>query len=173
MTPITRFVPVAAAFCLFACATTPEPVAPAPAPAPEPAPVVVPSVPAFTPPPPPAEPVKSAKTKPKPAKKTDKSADTVAAPVADAPALQVAPLPPQPVARVEAPIVGPAWLSKCANKRNEGGAILCDSDSLLANPSANVKVYAREENLAGPVANGGRIEYRPGLPRRYRLFVVP
>lgn len=163
MTPVARFQLVVPVFCLAACATAPE----APPPAPAPAPVissVEPIVPA-------AAPVKPAKpAKPKPVKKADKPADAAATRAADAAA---APPPPAPVAKIEPPIQGPAWLEKCSSKRKEGGAILCDTDSLLANPSANVKVYAREENLAGPVANGGRIEYRPGLPRRYRLFIVP
>lgn len=179
MRPIARFLPVAAASLLVACATTPPP-APAPvAPASAPEPAFVASVPSFTPPIAPLEQDKPVKAKTKPGKKADKSekaekpdkpVETALQPVAEA----SAPVSPPPLeAKPKAPIKGPAWLSKCVTARDEGGAILCDADSLLANPSANVKVYAREEKLAGPVANGGRIEYRPGLPRRYRLFVVP
>jgi len=176
MSATARILPMVAALWLGACATAPEPPPPAP-PQPEPAPVissVEPVVPAAKP-----APAKPAKPKSKKAEKAEK--DKAAAAAAAAGTTAVAPpkveseaaLPPAPAAKPEPEIKGPAWLSRCVTKRYEGGAILCDADSLLANPSGNIKVYARDQNLAGPVANGGRIEYRPGLPRRYRLFVFP
>lgn len=165
-----RLVLAAAVAALVGCATTPEPPPPAPAPEPAPAPApissVAPVVPAAKPAP--------AKSKTKPKKGAEKPADVAAARAADAATATPAEVPaPEPLAHAEPEIKGPAWLAKCASKRYEGGVIRCDADSLLANPSGNIKVYARDENLAGPVANGGRIEYRPGLPRRYRLFVFP
>ncbi len=178
MSATARILPMVAALWLGACATAPEPPPPAP-PEPAPAPVissVEPIVPAAKP----AAPAKPAKPKSKKAEKAEKDRAAAAA-AAAAGTTAVAPpkvegetaLPTAPVAKPEPEIKGPAWLSRCVTKRYEGGAILCDADSLLANPSGNIKVYARDQNLAGPVANGGRIEYRPGLPRRYRLFVFP
>ncbi|MBB4013281.1 hypothetical protein [Niveibacterium umoris] len=160
------------------CATPEPPPPPAPEPPPAAAPAPISSVEPVAPAPKPA-PAKPAKTKPK---KGDKAGDKVAEKAAEKPADVAAvrsadagePVaPPEPVAKAEPEIRGPAWLSKCATKRFDGGAILCDADALLASPSGTIKVYTRDPNLAGPVASGGRIEYRPGLPRRYRLFVLP
>ena len=167
MSATARILPMVAALWLGACATAPAPAISS----------VEPVVPAAKP----AAPAKPAKPKSKKAEKAEKDKAAAAAAAAAAGTTAVAPpkvegeaaLPPAPVAKPEPEIKGPAWLSRCVTKRYEGGAILCDADSLLANPSGNIKVYARDQNLAGPVANGGRIEYRPGLPRRYRLFVFP
>ncbi|WP_341676572.1 hypothetical protein [Niveibacterium sp. SC-1] len=162
-------IPYALAALLWACATPP---APAPEPVPEPPapePVVEPA------PPPPvvvAPPPKPAKPKAKKPKKTEPSA-AASAPVASAPPAAAVPAAAsEPVASAEPAIKGPAWLSRCGSKRLEGGVILCDSDSLIAQPSAAVKVFTRDPALAGKVS-GGEVVLRSGLPRRYRFFVVP
>jgi len=154
-----------AACLLTACETTP--VAPPPAPEPPPPePVVEASAPVVTPPPPPAKPAKKPK---KTAKKPQEApkADTTAIESTNLDAVALAPKAAEPA------IKGPAWLSRCAAKRMEGGVILCDVDTLIAQPSANVRIFTRDKALAGSVADGGAISYREGLPRRYRLFVVP
>ncbi|TVO68480.1 hypothetical protein [Denitromonas ohlonensis] len=91
-----------------------------------------------------------------------------------APAADPTPPPPKPVIR-SAPkptIAGPAWLAKCADIQSAGGAVRCDADSLLARPSATVQVFTRDPALAVK-ASSGDITLRPGLPRRYRFFVLP
>jgi hypothetical protein len=119
-----------------------------------------------TPPPAPPKPAKKPK---KTAKKQQEApkADTTAIESANLESVALAPKTAKPA------IQGPAWLSRCAAKRVEGGVILCDVDTLIAQPSANVRVFTRDKALAGNVADGGAITYREGLPRRYRLFVVP
>ena len=48
----------------------------------------------------------------------------------------------------------------------------CDADRLLARPSATVQVFTRDPALAVRTG-GGDITLRPGLPHRYRFFVLP
>lgn len=112
---------------------------------------------------PPAAEAKPAKAVAKPARK----------PVA-APEPKPAPAPPPPTqpATPKAAIAGPAWLAKCADLQSAGGAVRCDANSLLARPSATVQVFTRDPALAVK-GNGGDITLRPGLPRRYRFFVLP
>lgn len=64
-------------------------------------------------------------------------------------------------------------MSACANRTQAGGAVQCDADTLLAVPSAKVRVYTRDPNLARPFPGGYVIQLREGLPRRYRFFVLP
>ncbi|HPR05361.1 MAG TPA: hypothetical protein PLI17_01865 [Denitromonas sp.] len=110
---------------------------------------------------------------PKPAKAVAKPVrKPVAAPTAEP--KPAPPPPPKPVVR-SAPtpkIAGPAWLAQCADVQSAGGAVRCDADSLLARPSATVQVFTRDPALAVK-GNGGDITLRPGLPRRYRFFVLP
>ena len=112
---------------------------------------------------PPAAEAKPAKAVAKPARK----------PVA-APEPKPAPAPPPPTqpATPKAAIAGPAWLAKCADLQSAGGAVRCDANSLLARPSATVQVFTRDPALAVK-AEGGDITLRPGLPHRYRFFVLP
>ena len=112
---------------------------------------------------PPAAEAKPAKAVAKPARK----------PVA-APEPKPAPAPPPPTqpATPKAAIAGPAWLAKCADLQSAGGAVRCDANSLLARPSATVQVLTRDPALAVK-AEGGDITLRPGLPHRYRFFVLP
>lgn len=63
------------------------------------------------------------------------------------------------------------WLQRCASHVEAGGAIQCDADALLAQPSARVQVFVRDPRLVR--TEGGRIQLREGLPRLYRLFVFP
>ncbi|TVO58888.1 hypothetical protein [Denitromonas halophila] len=85
-----------------------------------------------------------------------------------------APATPAPVTRLASrpTIAGPAWLAKCATLQSAGGAVRCDADSLLARPSATVQVFTRDPALAVKTS-GGDITLRPGLPHRYRFFVLP
>ena len=127
---------------------TPPPEAPAeitPPPAPAPAPEPTPPV---------AEP-------PRPAPRSKPKAVTAPAP-APAPAPKAAPSPPPR-------LPGPAWLNKCAATQVAGGVVRCDTDLLLAKPSPTVQVFTRDP--ARVVA--GQITLRKGLPRVYRLYVVP
>lgn len=104
--------------------------------------------------------------KPKAPPRSDKAPAKVEKPGAKSPEVIVEEAPPEP------PIAGPAWLSKCINRQMEGGVIRCDADSLLTEPSANVKVYTREPGAAGRTRTGP-IQLRSNLPRKYRFFVVP
>ena len=112
---------------------------------------------------PPAAEAKPAKAVAKPARK----------PVA-APEPKPAPAPPPPTqpATPKAAIAGPAWLAKCADLQSAGGAVRCDANSLLARPSATVQVFTRDPASAVK-SEGGDITLRPGLPHRYRFFVLP
>lgn len=65
------------------------------------------------------------------------------------------------------------WLQYCQKRVEFGGAVQCDVDTLLAQPSARVQVYVREAKLARTLPDGLRIQLREGLPRLYRFFVVP
>lgn len=166
-------------------------------PAPEPAPVqsapapVAPPPPAPAPPPPEPEPPKPKPVKPaksKAAKKVENAApratesapagahdlmlQTVPAAAPGDSVPQVAPVPAES-AKPQAPIKGPAWLSRCMSKRLEGGVILCDANSLLVPPRPGVKVFVSDRTLERTLSDGGQIKYRAGLPRLYRFFVVP
>lgn len=96
-------------------------------------------------------------------------------PVAPAPVRQEAPATPAPAPAPEpapapAPrIDGPAWLERCQSVQMAGGVVRCDTDLLLAKPSPTVQVFTRDP--ARVVA--GQITLRRGLPRVYRLYVVP
>jgi hypothetical protein len=95
--------------------------------------------------------------------------------VVPTPAPTPTPPPPSRPATPKAPrpaIAGPAWLAKCADVQSAGGAVRCDADSLLAGPSATVQVFTRDPALATK-GSGGDITLRPGLPHRYRFFVLP
>ncbi|MCZ4303962.1 hypothetical protein O4G98_04390 [Zoogloeaceae bacterium G21618-S1] len=110
---------------------------------------------------------------PKPAKAVAKA--TRKPVVVPAPAPTPAPPPPSRPAIPEAArpaIAGPAWLAKCATIQSAGGAVRCDADSLLARPSATVQVFTRDPALATK-GDSGDITLRPGLPHRYRFFVLP
>lgn len=162
---------VMAAMVVWATGCVTPPPAPIPEP-PAPAPVVEAAPVAEPPPPAPPKPVKPAKPKTKP--KT-KALPTEAAPAAAAStpaATASAPVADPALAPPASAIRGPAWLAGCVTRRMEGGVILCDADRLLAQPSARVRVMTRDAALAGNTA-GGPITHRAGLPRRYRLFVVP
>ncbi|MBT0960041.1 hypothetical protein [Denitromonas iodatirespirans] len=89
-------------------------------------------------------------------------------PAPSAPPPAPAPAPAAPVAK----IAGPAWLAQCAAVQVAGGVARCDADRLLARPSATVQVFTRDPALAVKSADGD-ITLRPGLPHRYRLFVLP
>lgn len=65
------------------------------------------------------------------------------------------------------------WLQSCQKRIEFGGAVQCDVDTLLAQPSARVQVFVREAKLARTFPDGLRIQLREGLPRLYRLFVLP
>lgn len=67
---------------------------------------------------------------------------------------------------------GPAWLALCNSRQSEGGVIRCDADQLLTQPSPQVKIFTREPAAVG-VGKTGSIQYRAGLPHKYRFFVVP
>ncbi len=151
---------------LVACETVP--VASPPQPEPPPLP---PSVVEALPPAPESLPPQPKLAKPKPIKKAanKKTEEVKQEPVVPA-SVDVALITPRPARQ---PVKGPAWLAHCASARMEGGVVLCDVDSLIAQPSANVRVFTRNRALAGPVAEGASISYREGLPKRYRLFVVP
>lgn len=80
---------------------------------------------------------------------------------------RAAPLPEQsPVASKAL-----AWLQFCATVYDAGNAIRCDTNSLLAQPSAKVQVYVREPALVRTTP-GGPIRLREGLPNLYRIFVL-
>ncbi len=80
---------------------------------------------------------------------------------------RAAPLPEQsPVASKAL-----AWLQFCAAVYDAGNAIRCDTNSLLAQPSAKVQVYVREPALVRTTP-GGPIRLREGLPNLYRIFVL-
>ena len=118
-------------------------------------------------PPAPARPAARAARKPLPA--------TPAAPPPVTPAPTAAPTPPAPAPATRTappPIDGPAWLAQCAEVQVAGGVARCDADRLLARPSATVQVFTRDPALAVRTG-GGDITLRPGLPHRYRFFVLP
>lgn len=118
-------------------------------------------------PPAPARPAARAARKPLPA--------TPAAPPPVTPPPTAAPAPPTPAPATRAappPIDGPAWLAQCAEVQVAGGVARCDADRLLARPSATVQVFTRDPALAVRTG-GGDITLRPGLPQRYRFFVLP
>lgn len=134
------------------------------------------AVPANLPRPTPTRPAKPAKPTPQTAargKATPPPAEPSAPPAAaDAGVATSAP----PVAREAsrpAPSTGPVWLAGCKTRVQSGNAIQCDADSLLVEPSATVRVYTREQTLARKLANGLEIQWREGLPRRYRFYVLP
>ncbi|MEZ5628763.1 MAG: hypothetical protein R3E34_14760 [Rhodocyclaceae bacterium] len=96
-----------------------------------------------------------------------------AAPAAPPPAATPTPPTPAPAPRAAPPpIDGPAWLAQCAEVQVAGGVARCDADRLLARPSATVQVFTRDPALAVRTG-GGDITLRPGLPQRYRFFVLP
>ena len=109
-----------------------------------------------------------ARPAPRPPRKV--AAPPVPASPAPAPAAP-SPAPAKPDAPV-AKIAGPAWLAQCAAVQVAGGVARCDADRLLARPSATVQVFTRDPALAVKGAEGD-ITLRPGLPHRYRLFVLP
>jgi len=79
---------------------------------------------------------------------------------------------PKPASALSGQIVKEfPWLQRCASHVEAGGAIQCDADALLAQPSARVQVFVRDPRLVR--TEGGRIQLREGLPRLYRLFVFP
>ena len=109
--------------------------------------------------------------KARPAAKPAKTAKAVATqPAAEASAPAAAKPPPRKPAS-PAP-QGPAWLQYCSFRQQSPTGILCDANSLLAQPSAKVQVYVREAALVRDTP-GGRIQLREGLPRLYRFFVIP
>lgn len=67
---------------------------------------------------------------------------------------------------------GPEWLRYCLELQQSSTGIQCDANSLLAEPSAKVRVYVREPMLARDTP-GGQIRLRENLPRLYRFFVIP
>jgi hypothetical protein len=69
-------------------------------------------------------------------------------------------------------IPGPAWLSSCQHRQQQGDVIMCDADSLLAQPSDKVMVYVRDVKLVRRSSNGQGIGLRESLPRLYRIFVL-
>lgn len=162
------------ALCLHALAACglladkPE-AAPPPPPEPSPAPAPVIETPPPPPPAPPPKPVVKTRPAAKPAK-TARAGATPPAAEASAPAPVVAKPPPRKQAN-PAP-QGPAWLQYCSFRQQSPTGILCDANSLLAQPSAKVQVYVREAALARDTP-GGRIQLREGLPRLYRFFVIP
>lgn len=167
---LALLMPALAACSLFADKPEPAPV-PTPAPAPAPEPVIEPP----PPPPPPPAPKPVPKPKPKPAAKNTKAG---AAPVAaeggepeaaaSAPKRSSGSTARKPAAAVN----GPDWLQFCSYRQQSPTGILCDANTLLAQPSAKVQVYVREPSLARDTP-GGRIQLREGLPRLYRFFVIP
>ncbi|WP_018604334.1 hypothetical protein [Uliginosibacterium gangwonense] len=79
---------------------------------------------------------------------------------------------PQPVPALSSQILREfPWLQRCAVRVEAGGAIQCDADTLLVQPSARVQVFVRDPRLVR--TEGGRIQLREGLPRLYRFFVFP
>lgn len=172
---------------LSGCLQAPEkPLPPPPPPAPviepeeqPPAPIVLP-VPKPTPKPAP----RNSKAKTKPEKpRTPPGLPVPASPVLSAETVGPAGEPPAPVAeppktaapaakKAPPPIQGPAWLAACARRQQSSIGIQCDSDTLLAQPSANIRVYTRDADLARETP-GGRIGLRETLPYRYRLYVIP
>ncbi|MDP5239179.1 hypothetical protein Q9Q94_06545 [Uliginosibacterium sp. 31-16] len=152
----------------------PEPApAPPPAPAPAPAPVVdelpYPPLPQAAP-----KPVPKPRPAPAPASKPGKvsakparPADTTEALPASAPAPASTRRASAKAAPANAPS-GPDWLQYCSYRQQSGDAILCDANTLLAQPSAKVQVYVRE-----PALVRDRIILREGLPKLYRFFVLP
>lgn len=66
----------------------------------------------------------------------------------------------------------PEWLQGCSARQQSGGAVLCDANSLLTQPSAKVQVYTREPSLARSTPSGP-ILLRESLPKLYRFFVLP
>ena len=151
-------------------ADKPEPVPappPAPAPAPEPPPVVE------APPPPPA-PAPKPVAKPRPAAKPGKATagKAAAASTETSGAASSAAPNPKPAAKKTAPLNGPEWLQFCSIRQQSPTGVLCDANTLLAQPSAKVQVYVREPSLVRNTP-GGRIQLREGLPRLYRFFVIP
>ncbi|MDB5815740.1 MAG: hypothetical protein JWN23_2857 [Rhodocyclales bacterium] len=67
---------------------------------------------------------------------------------------------------------GPAWLKGCQHRQQQGDVIMCDADSLLAEPSDKVMVYVREAKLSRKLPGGQNITLRESLPRLYRIFVL-
>lgn len=157
-----------AAALVGACATLPQPAAPDQTPPAAPvrdeAASARPAPPA--PKPRPARPDKDKSSRP------DKPGGNAGEPPAEeAPAPATPALVPAP-APAAVPLAGPAWLSLCVNREMEGGVIRCDADQLLAQPSPQVKIFTREPAAAGH-GKAGSIQFRAGLPRKYRFFVVP
>lgn len=96
-----------------------------------------------------------------------------AAPPPVAPPPAATPTPAAPAARIAPlPRSGPAWLAQCTEVQVAGGVARCDADRLLARPSATVQVFTRDPALAVKTGDGD-ITLRPGLPQRYRFFVLP
>lgn len=147
-------------------ADKPEP-APAPPPAPEPAP---PPPPVVEPPPPAPKPV----AKPRQPARPGKAAANKAGADSKSPteATSAVPSPPRQAAKKPLPQQGPEWLQYCSARQQSPTGILCDANTLLAQPSAKVQVYVREAALARDTP-GGRIQLREGLPKLYRFFVIP
>ncbi|MDB5801655.1 MAG: hypothetical protein JWL63_2594 [Rhodocyclales bacterium] len=67
---------------------------------------------------------------------------------------------------------GPAWLKACWYHQQQADAIMCDADSLLAQPSDKVIVYVRDPKLSRKSSGSSRIALRESLPRLYRFFVL-
>lgn len=131
----------------------PPPPAPAPVvlkPAPKPAPKAVPR----------AKP-KTQKEKPKLIEETATAESAVDIPARAAPASAQE-------KKATPPVKGPEWLQYCIQRQQSSTGIQCDANSLLAEPSAKVRVYVREPSLVR-----GGIQLREGLPRLYRFFVIP
>lgn len=163
-------------------------------PAPAPPPLVVPPIepeevppaPIVLPTPQPApKPAARSKAKTRAEARAEAAKASAGLPVPPAPALTAEPVPPAaavsapaqsapqtPPKKAAAPIQGPAWLAACVRRQQSSVGIQCDSDSLLAPPSASVRVYTREPDLAQETP-GGRIRLRESLPNRYRLYVIP
>lgn len=151
----------------------PQPAASLPAPSVEDAPA---EVPANLPRPAPTRPAKPAKPSPQTAARGKAPPPPVESSTPPAAAdLGVATPAPSVAREASRPAAGsgPVWLAGCKTRVQSGNAIQCDADSLLVEPSATVRVYTREQTLARKLANGQEIQWREGLPRRYRFYVLP
>ncbi|PLK50859.1 hypothetical protein [Uliginosibacterium sp. TH139] len=153
---------------LAACSLLADKPEPPPAPPPAPAPQVIVEPPPPPPPPAPTKPVTKAKPAPKSSKVSSKPSTPEAAPSAVAPATSAKAV----TRKAAAPIQGPDWLQYCSARQQSPTGILCDANTLLAQPSAKVQVYVREAALVRDTPSG-RIQLREGLPRLYRFFVIP
>lgn len=67
----------------------------------------------------------------------------------------------------------PVWMAGCAQRVQHAGAIQCDADALLVEPSDKVQVYTRDASKVHALPDGNAVILREGLPHLYRFFVLP